>query len=436
MEALLEQLIADGEEAELPSGTPRESALPWLPRKADALVGMRRAGKTWTLFQKMGELLTAGYPREALLYLSFEDERLADLDASRLGLVLDVFYRRHPALRKRECAFFFDEIQNVAGWERFVRRVLDTEKAHVCISGSSSRLLSREIATSMRGRSIATEIFPFSFREALTHRGVRFTRGRRPGKRARSEIDNAVRDYLTRGGFPEIQDLDDRTRVRVLQDYLDAVILRDVVERHHESNTVALRRLIRQLMQAPASLVSVNKIYNDFRSQGVAVSKDKLYELEDHLEDAYLVFRAPIHTDSERVRQSNPQKSYPIDTGLVTACANRPYVGLGQLLETCVFLHLRRSGDAIAYFRHDDGTEVDFVVEGHGGRRLIQVSADVTSGDTRKRELRALEAAMQRFGLKEGTLVTLTAEESVRVQSGTIRILPAGPWLVDEAAGA
>jgi uncharacterized protein len=131
MEDLLEQLIADAEEAELPEATPRELTLPWLPRKADALIGMRRAGKTWAQFQKMRELVAAGTPREALLYLSFEDDRLAELDASRLHLVVDVFYRRHPELRGRECAFFFDEIQNVVGWERFVRRLLDTENVTV-----------------------------------------------------------------------------------------------------------------------------------------------------------------------------------------------------------------------------------------------------------------------------------------------------------------
>jgi uncharacterized protein len=431
MEDLIHQIIADDEETPWPEATPREIVLPWLPRKADALIGMRRAGKTWMMRQRMRELVAAGVPRRALLYMSFEDERLWELDASNLRVVVDVFYRRHPELRKRECAFFFDEIQVVPGWERFVRRIIDSENVHICISGSSARLLSREIATSMRGRSIATEIFPFSFREVLTHRRISVDPSRRPGKSLRSELEHAFHDYIVRGGFPEVQDVTERYRVRVLQEYLDAVILRDVVERHHESNVVALRRLIRQLINSPASLLSVHRLYNDFRSQGINVSKDKLYEFQNHLEDAFLAFRVPIHTDSERVRQSNPQKCYPIDPGLVTACSVTPGLGTGQLLETCVFLHLRRQTQDIAYYRHRDGTKVDFVVEGAGTRRLVQVSADISSQDTRKRELRALEAAMKRFGLREATIVTMTAEESIEMAAGRVRVVPAPLWLLE-----
>ncbi len=430
MEDLLEQLMVDDLEAEWPAATVREIVLPWVPRKVDTLVGMRRSGKTWMMRQRMRELVDAGTPREALLYLSFEDERLWQLDASQLGLIVDVYFRRTPRLRKRTCAFFFDEIQVVTGWERFVRRILDTEDVHVCISGSSSRLLSREIATSMRGRSIATEVFPFSFSEALTHRGVVLDRGRRLGKRARSEVEHAFREYLARGGFPEVQGLDEHTRIRVLQEYLDAVIFRDVVERHRESNTVALRRLIRQLINAPASLVSIHRLYNDFRSQGISVSKDKLYEFQDHLEDAFLIFSIPIFSDSERVRQTNPRKSYPVDTGLVTACSTTPGRGVGRLLETCVFLHLRRQTSEIAYYRHQDGTEVDFVVSADSQPKLVQVSADITSQDTRRRELAALDAAMTALGVDEATIVTLSAEETLRVDSGTVHVVPAASWLL------
>jgi predicted AAA+ superfamily ATPase len=433
MEALLEQLIVDDWERPWDEATRREVELPWLPRKADALVGMRRSGKTWRLRQQMRELAAAGVPREALVYLSFEDERLWELDYTRLHLIVDVFYRTHPELRDRQCSFFFDEIQLISGWERFVRRLLDTENVHVCVSGSSSRLLSRELHTSMRGRSIATEIFPFSFRELLAHHHIEVDPERRPGKRLRSTVDHAFRAYLERGGFPEVQELDEPSRVRVLQEYLDAVILRDVVERHQVTNTVALRRFIRRVVNAPASLLSVHRLYNDFRSQGVSVAKDTLYALQDHLEDAFLLFSVPVHTASERVRQSNPRKLYPVDTGLITACSTRPARGLGQLLETSIFLHLRRQTNRISYYRHEDGTEVDFVIEAAKGLRLVQVCADITSGDTRRREIKALTSAMAQLGVREGTIVTLTAEETLKTSAGTLRIVPACLWLLGAA---
>jgi hypothetical protein len=325
----------------------------------------------------------------------------------------------------------FDEVQTVPEWERFVRRLVDMENVHVCITGSSSKMLSTEIATSLRGRSIATEVFPFSFTECLRHHGIDAPRGRRPGRKQRAEIEQRFIEYLRWGGFPEIQGLDIPLRRRILQEYLDVALLRDVVERHGVSNVGALRRLMRQLLSNPAGLFSVHRLSNDFRSQGIAVSKTSLHEFVDHLHDAYLFFPVPIHTDSERVRQSNPRKIYPIDPGFVSAASATGGWGTGQLLETLVFVHLRRQGHELGYYKHHDGTEVDFVVRGPQGPSLVQVSADITSADTRKRELRALEAAMEELGLDEATLVTLSADEQLELDAGRVRIVPFWLWALE-----
>lgn len=431
MEDLIEQILADSEERAWPQGTEREAKLPWLPRKVDAVIGMRRAGKTWFLQQTLAHLVSAGAPRASTVYLNFEDERLWQLDATRLTLFTEIFYRRHPELRNTQCVFVLDEIQAVPGWERFVRRLIDSENVHVCISGSSAKLLSKEIATSMRGRSLATEIFPFSFREFLAHHGIIPPSGRRPGSRQRSLIEQQFLRYLRTGGFPEVQSLDESIRRRILQEYLDVAMLRDVIERHGVTNVVALRQLVRQLLASPAGLFSVHRLYNDLRSQGVQVGKDSLHSFFDYLHDAFVFFPVPIHTQSERVRQSNPRKIYPVDPGLVTAASPQSGWGTGQLLETAAFLHLRRRGYPLSYFRHDDGTEVDFVVETPEGLEAIQVSADVTSADTRKRELRALEAAMGQLGVSQATLLTLTAEERISLSAGTVHIRPWWMWALD-----
>ena len=147
METLLEQLIADFHERELPAFTRRHIKLPWLSGKIDSVIGMRRSGKTWFIFQVMADLLKEGTPRESILYLNFEDERLLPIEASEFHRIPDVYFRRYPDLRDRQCIFFFDEIQNISGWERFIRRLLDTENAHICLTVSSAKLLSREIAT-------------------------------------------------------------------------------------------------------------------------------------------------------------------------------------------------------------------------------------------------------------------------------------------------
>lgn len=424
---LHDQIVADAQRRVLPKLTRRSIRLPWLRGKVDAIVGMRRAGKTWLLFQRMQELVEAGARREDLLYVNLEDERLGQVTVSDLSGIVDAHYRANPGARDRGGAMMFDEIQLVPGWERFVRRLIDSEDAHVCVTGSSAKLLAREIATSLRGRSLPTEVFPFSFFEALIHRGIEPEE--RPSARARSHIEHAFTDYLRRGGFPEIQSLDEPTRVRVLQDYLDVAILRDLVERHAIANASALRRFVRQLLNAPAGSLSVHKLYRDLKSQGLAISKDSLYRWLDHVEDAYVFSSVPIHTSSERVRQANPRKVYAIDPGLVTACARRGSADTGQLLETAVFIELRRSTTDVAYVRTRGGHEVDFSTpEG-----LVQSVASLENAATRERELRALREGMAELEQRRATMVTIGHEESIRVDEGSIRVVPMWRWAIERA---
>ena len=428
-DSLLDEIVADAQGRPLPALTPRQTGLAWLPRKVDAIVGMRRSGKTWLMFQRMRELVEAGTPRADLLYINFEDERLGEITAADLSRLVEAHYRRNPEARARPGALFFDEIQLVDGWERFVRRLVDTEPAHICVTGSSAKLLSREIATSLRGRSLTTELFPFSLAEALAHRGI--PAAPRPTAQVRSLIEHTASDYLRRGGFPEVQTLDEPTRVRVLQSYLDVAILRDLIERHAISNPVALRRFIRQLMNTPAGPFSVHKIYDDFRSQGVSVSKDSLHAWLEHVQDAFVFFAVPIHTHSERARQVNPHKVYAVDPGLVTACARRGSADVGQLLETAVFIELRRRSPELAYVRTRSGFEVDFVTPSG----LVQACASLDEPATRDREVRALREAMSTFGHQQATIVTLSTDEDIEVDEGTIRVVPLWRWAL-EPAGA
>lgn len=424
---LLDEIVADAHARPLPALTHRRARLPWLSRKVDAIVGMRRSGKTSLMFQRMRELIEAGAPREDLLYINFEDERLGEITAAHLSKIVEAHYRRNPAGRSRPGAMFFDEIQLVAGWERFVRRLVDTETTHVCVTGSSAKLLSREIATSLRGRSLTTELFPFSFVEALESRGVRSEP--RPPAAVRSVIEHAANEYLRRGGFPEVQTLDEATRVRMLQDYLDVAILRDLIERHAISNPVALRRFVRQLMSAPAGLFSIHKLYDDLKSQGLAVSKASLHAWLDHVQDAFVFFAIPIHTSSERARQTNPHKVYAVDPGLVTACARRGSADVGQLLETAIFVELRRASPELSYLRTKSGYEVDFVTPSG----LVQACASIADPATREREVRALREAMATLGQDSAAIVTLTTDEEIRVPEGTIRVVPMWRWTIERA---
>jgi len=429
MHSILDQLIADFHERELPVMTRRKTSLPWIPGKIDTVIGMRRSGKTWFLYQRMRELLQEGVPAEAFVYLNFEDERLMPMTASDLHLIPDTFYRRHPHFKERLCVYFFDEIQNVQGWERFVRRLLDSENAHICLTGSSARLLSTEIATSLRGRSLATEIFPFSFSEFLNHQGIDCDVAKQPGSKRRAMLENRFSAYLTDGGFPEVQGLKAHHRVRVLQEYLDVVVLRDLVERHGVSNLVALRYMIRSLMNSPACLFSVQKFYNDLKSQGIACGKNTLHEFFDHLADAYLFFPVLIHADSERARMVNPRKVYVVDNGMVRACSRSTSPDWGHLLENFVFMELRRRAWRIEYYRTRSGREVDFLVtDPAGNSSLVQSAAAMEEAKTAGREISALSEAMEECNLSEATIVTLATTKQLQTDAGCIHIVPAWRW--------
>jgi len=433
MKLLIEQLIADFHERALPELTVRSEPLPALAGKIDAVIGMRRTGKTSFLYQVMQEYLDRGVEKEAMIYINFDDERLLPMDVSQLSLIDETYFRLFPQRRESRCYFFFDEIQNISGWEHYLRRLVDTEDIQIVVTGSSAKLLSREIATALRGRSISTEIFPFSFNESLNHQGIAHNPQKRAGAKERALLENRMRSYLLSGGFPEVQGLADDYRIRILQEYVDVVILRDVIERHQVSNVHALRSLIRHLLSSTATLFSINKFYNDLKSQGIACGKTTLYEYLEHLMDAYLVFAVPVHTLSERVRRSNPRKIYSIDSGLSNAFLPNMHADRGRLLENAVFIALRRKQLTVEYYRSKAGFEVDFITTARdGSKQLIQVTLSISDQATRERELRAITAAMKETGLQEGFIITLEEEEEIPLDEGMIQVRPAWQWMATQ----
>ena len=432
MDKLIEMLISDFQGRELPALTPRHSRLRAMRGKASTVIGMRRSGKTWFCFQQMSGLLAAGTTRDRILYLNFDDERLQPMGQADLWLIPEVYYRLFPDNKKRTCHFFFDEIQNVEGWEPFVRRVLDGEDARLVLTGSSAKLLSRELATSLRGRGLATEIFPFSFPEYVSHLGLE-AGGKGFSSAIRAAMESAFSAYLRSGGFPEVIDADEELRRRVLQDYVDVVLFRDVVERHGVSNTTALRHLTRHLLNALAARFSVNKFYHSLRSQGVRCGRDVLHEWLDHLVDAYLGFPVRGHSRSEAVRRVNPPKIYAVDPGLVAAMCHRAEPDRGALLENIVFLALRRKGLVPEYCLTGSGYEVDFLVRTpKGDVRLIQACADLGDEATREREFRAAREAMDEQGLNSATVISAFHEESVETDGRRIEVIPAWRWLLTD----
>jgi predicted AAA+ superfamily ATPase len=429
MKAILSQLIDDFQERQLPQPVRRDKAFFEVAGKADVVIGMRRTGKTWFCYQEIADLMASGVRKQEILYLNFEDDRLLEFGVNHCQDILDVYYGKFPENRDTRCRFFFDEIQRIDQWELFIRRLLDTENVQVYLTGSSSKLLGAEIATSLRGRSLTIEMFPLSFSEFLTFHDIFPKPPESMGARTVSLLRKAIKEYLQVGGFPEVQGLESNVRVEVLQGYIDSVLLRDVIERHKIGNVTALKYLVRHIMIAAGGKFSINKFYNTLKSMSIKCTKNSLYLYLDHLTDAFVFHKVPLHSRSEKARMVNPVKIYTIDTGLLNAMTFRNSTDFGPLLENLVYMHLRRGGYDVAYVNTTGGFETDFFArhKRSGDAKLIQVCWDLSDKVTCQRESKGLKRAMDELSIPEGTIVTW--DDEMPVDDG-IHAVPVWKWLL------
>lgn len=405
---LLKLLIVDFHEKlkETQHNLQRDFIFPVMPGKMNVAIGMRRVGKTTCILQQIKQLLQEqNVELTQILYLNLEDDRLQPCSQDKLRSLIEGFYALYPENHDRQCYLFFDEIQTADDWQVLLRRILDTKKAQIYLSGSSAKLLSKEIHTSLRGRALASEIWPYSFIEFLRAKEISFD-STLLGQKQRDTLQHHLQNYLNIGGFPEVTAVPTEHRRELLQNYVDVVIMRDIVERYGITNITLLKYLIKTLLKNTATGFAVNKFYNDLKSQGLSGAKNTLHDYLQYIEDAYLSFSIPLYSESIRKSQTNPRKIYAIDPGLAKAYSFGLNQNLGHLFETMVYLDLRRQGCEIYYYLTEDRYEVDFfAIDKLGQAMLYQVVWDMSDPKTMRREERALTQAMQELKLP-GEIIT------------------------------
>jgi len=319
MKNIIKNIILEFHKDPLPSLFKREIKIPKLSRnvkKANVFIGMRRVGKTYLMYEHMQEIISLGINKEKLVYINFEDDRLENFSANDFQTILDVYFEIYPNYTKcDDLYFYFDEIQNIKGWEKFIRRLLDKEKISIFITGSSAKLLSKEIATSLRGRCLKTEVFPLSFSEYLKYNNVHELKN--ITSKEISIIKHYCQKYLKLGGFPETLSLSDSIHHEVIQSYVNAAVFRDVIDRYELSNPHIVKLFLIQCLQNIASSLSVTKIYKTIKSRGETLSRNSLYDYFEYFEDAYLICSVPVFDLSARKRQVNPSKIYCMDSGII-----------------------------------------------------------------------------------------------------------------------
>lgn len=421
-ELLKELIISSRQQFHKPLAA-RDILLPIDSGKIITVSGVRRCGKSALLYLTIRRLLESGVPTEQILFLNFDDERLT-LERQELDLVMQAYRELHPYIPIEGVYIFFDEIQELDGWEPFVRRIYDNDTRHIFITGSNSKTLSSEIATSLRGRTLPYEIFPLSFSEYCRFRGQHI-----------SLYDTAVRaqlkvmyDAYTQTAFPELTDKDNGMQLQILQEYYFVMLYRDMIERYEVSNLPALKYFIRRLMVNSGKPTSINKIYNELKSAGITVSKNTLYEWTDYLQNIYLFLPLHRYEPSTVKSLSGDRKFYCIDNGLRRTLVHTGSGDKGSLLENNIFFFLRSQLNMGQHLRYYKGRskECDFVLsDREKTAALIQVSLRIEDPDTYQREITGLLEASEILHCDTLYIVTEDTEKTVQETGREIRIIPA-----------
>ena len=376
---VMSQFYADG----VPSDAlAREGRFPEVRNNATIVKGMRRTGKTYFTYLRMRELLSSGVPIERMVHVNFDDDRLAAMTASDLHWLVDLHAEMFPDAADQKCYYFLDELQDVKGWERFAGEFDD----------NSFTLLP-------------------------------------DAPRTRGKLRKALTEYMEVGGFPDVQGVDATERIMMLQDYANAVVYRDIIERHDVPSVQSLKYVLQYLVHNFARKVSVRAIAGVLRQLALPCDRESLGNYLSYYSDAYFAYPVPLRTDSLSVRRTNPDKYYLVDTGMIGALKAKNDAEKGFLLENAVYMSLRRRSDKIEYFNTKKGEEVDFLVTDTvtKARRLIQVSYDMSDVKTRNREFSALLDAREETGIEDCSVVTWDEEGEER----GVCIVPAWKWFLD-----
>lgn len=403
-------------------------------RLIPVIVGPRRSGKS-TLFYQLITKLRKDNPHNNILYVNFEDDRIAPLTGDELADMLNIYRQTIPASPDFPVYLFLDEIQNLPSWEKTIRRIYETEsQIRLFLTGSNSKMFSGELATSLRGRTISFKMFSLNFWEYLIFKNFPVSE---PDELYYSPKKNdllfLLGEYLRYGGFPEVVlEKEISIKVKILREYFRAIFFADIIERNQVRNIEALEAFVKILSRQMASLFSVGKLNNTLKSIGLKVSKNTLYTYLSFLEDAFFGKSVPIYSYSIKDQFQYPKKYYLMDNGLYNVVSFLDDADKGRLLENMVFLHLYKKYEKIHYWKNGSDYEVDFVLpellSDKNTVALIQCAYNLSDDTTRKREIRVLVKAAVELRTKKAIILTFDTYEKIEIENLLIEVIPFYQW--------
>lgn len=395
--------------------------------KIITIAGVRRSGKTSLMFQCIEQLLNSGIKKSNIIYVNFENERLMATKATDLDNLL-IAHGMAFTPEEGLIYLFLDEIQNVENWDKWVRKIYDIHKYRIVITGSSSELLSIEIATALAGRNLSYTVYPFSFREFVRAKGIDEEKESLKYSTKKALVLKALDEFLEYGSFPEVTLANDVNRkMELLSSYFDAIFFRDIIKRYKLRETGDLAVFLKILASNYAAYFSSTKTYNYFCSVSLKVSRKTILNFLEYAKSVFFAATLEQYHKSPRKRFARQQKSYIIDLGLSKLFGE---IDKGRALENVVFIELlrrRRAAEAIYYVKLKSGKEVDFMVN-ERNPMLIQVSFNVSSPETRRREISALAEAAKTMKQSECMIITYDYENEETVDGTRIRFVPFWTW--------
>jgi uncharacterized protein len=413
--AVLKQVVADQREYRFPKDFFRRALTNTILRFSEdpsilIISGIRRSGKSTIQRLLQLELKPSDF------YLNFDDERLVRFRVEDFQMLLEVFLE----LFGEQSVFYFDEIQNIKGWERFIRRLYEQGKK-IYITGSNAKLLSKELGTHLTGRYIRFEVFPLSFQEILQHKYPEVFSKKSLSTHDIGMIQHHFSNYLKNGGIPEYIQFE---KIEYLRDLFDGILYRDVITRHKISDEKPLREVVYYLASNIGKEFSYTKV-----SKIVGLSSPRtVANYGNYLEQCYLFFFINRYSHSLKKQIQYNKKCYMIDPALIRTVGFRISEDRGRLLENVVFLHLRMQRKEI-YF-HQDKKECDFVLrEGNQIVQAVQVTTSLADEEVKEREIGGLVEAMSTYRLKEGLILTENEEGTLGISGYCISIMPIWKWL-------
>ena len=430
----LKILIKEFHEAELPPTMDRKIIdIDMKAKKIVTVFGPRRSGKTYYFYCLIKNLISQNIDKTRMLYINFEDDRILPFNIEDFEILTEAYYELYPQNKSKEIYMFLDEVQNISQWEIAIRRIYDKEKVKIFITGSSSKLLSKEIATALRGRTISYEMLPFSFEELLIARGIA-TKDIYYSK-SRFDAKHMLEEYMKFGGFPEvIMQKNDSTKIRILQEYMNVVFFRDLVERFSIKNKVMIKEMLKYMISNISNYFSLSGFYNITKEKH-GVTKKTVLNYASYMEDIGIIFFVSKFSLSLKEQIRNPRKIYVVDSGFRTAHGFYVSEDYGKIIENLVFLklkHLKMKNPLVEIFYWKDiEAEIDFLIkEGSHIKKIIQVCWDISKKETKTREIKSILEALKKFNLKEGVIVTRDFEGKEQIAGKTILYVPLWKFLL------